>query len=148
MTQIALPLVHPDVLNWLREGVKEGWWDGLTGHEVINQLHDAFSEAIADAIKANDDPTTSMELSPTPDQDDAAQVLAQAYLEATMETFKQVDAEIGDRETRPNVTIVLGYPPDGRIALASTEPTEYILMALHAGIGSVLRSHRLRAERQ
>jgi hypothetical protein len=52
----ALPLVHPDVLVWLRDGIKEGWWDDLTGNEVINQLHDEFSKAIDDAIKANNDP--------------------------------------------------------------------------------------------
>jgi hypothetical protein len=142
----ALPLVHPDVLVWLRDGIKEGWWDDLTGNEVINQLHDEFSKAIDDAIKANNDPSTSMDLRPTPDAGDRAQVLAQSYMVAVMNAFREVD-ELAEGEDAPNVTIVLGYAPDGRVAIASTEPEPYILMALYAGIGSIQRAFRLRGER-
>lgn len=78
---------------------------------------------------------------PEHDPDDPAQALAHRAMEAVKRAFI---AEFALDAERPNVTIVVSSPPDGRVGIASTEPTpELVLLALKTGWGAVHRAQRL-----
>lgn len=70
---------------------------------------------------------------------------AQAAVHRAMEAIKKAYvAEYGEDEDAPNLTVVASLPPDGRVGIATTEPSpELALEALHAGWGAVHRAMRL-----
>ena len=69
-----------------------------------------------------------------PDLDDPAQAEAHRAMEAIRRAFER---EFGVDNSWPNVTLVVSYPPDGRIGVATTEPEPvYALEALKAGWGT------------
>jgi hypothetical protein len=70
---------------------------------------------------------------------------AQAAVHRAMETIKRAFiAEYGDEPQTPNLTVVASVPPDGRVGIATTEPSpELCLEALQAGWGATHRALRL-----
>lgn len=70
------------------------------------------------------------------------------YSKRAMEAIKEAFAREFSQEDAPNVTLVCAMPPDGRVAIATTEPDpDDALLALRAGWGAIHRSIRLIGER-
>lgn len=70
------------------------------------------------------------------------------YSKRAMEAIKEAFAREFAAEDAPNVTLVCAMPPDGRVAIATTEPDpDDALLALKAGWGAIHRAIRLQSER-
>jgi hypothetical protein len=79
-----------------------------------------------------------------PNRDDPSEVIAERAIEAIKKAFRE---EFSTDEDKPNITLVVTLPPDGRIIVATTEPQkEYALEALQLGWGAWHRAIRLDAE--
>lgn len=74
---------------------------------------------------------------------------ADQFSKRTMQAVQRAFAEeFADDDFVANVTIICTMPPDGRVAVASTEPDPNdILDALRMGWGAIHRTARLVAER-
>lgn len=75
------------------------------------------------------------------DPKDPADVLTHRAMEAIKRAMVM---EFGLDKESPNVTVVVSVPPDGRVGVASTEPTpELVLLALKMGWGAAKHAERL-----